>query len=180
MAKLRGVTANEFDQCYPIGSAFNYYPLLRADRYEVVESRSPAWALGHDAVVVSVTGRTGGVSVEHLEPISIGCGPAVVLRTPDGFWGHPATPECDESTPYSEYMDWFVKRGLEVKGHYMDGDSDELTERWEAGDVSAVAEWQPVPPEGDGWYLWSIFDTEDGPYCEFVRQTPAKETDTDF
>lgn len=170
MTKLHGITAAEFDKKYPIGSTFKYFPSINNPEFREVESRSPAWALGHGAVVVSVEGCAGCLAVEHMEAITVGTGPAVVVQDADGFWAHPATPQFEESTPYSECMDWYSKQGLEVKGHYMEGDSDDLTARWDDGDLSAVADWQPSVPEGEGWYLWSIFDTEDGPYCEFARR----------
>lgn len=170
MNKLHGLTAAEFDQRFPIGSTFKYFPMISNAEYREIESRSPSWALGHGAVVVSVKDCAGCLSIEHMEPISIGTGPAVVSRDDDGFWCHPAAPDFYEGTPAETYAAWYADKSLEIKGHYMESRSEVLTERWDQGDMSAVAEWQPEPPEGEGWYLWSIFDTEDGPYCEFARR----------
>ncbi|EJC4159266.1 hypothetical protein NMZ70_005405, partial [Escherichia coli] len=33
-------------------------------------------------------------------------------------------------------------------------------------DISA---WEPERPEGDGWFIGSIHDTEDGPVCVWLR-----------
>jgi hypothetical protein len=33
----------------------------------------------------------------------------------------------------------------------------------------AVKAWQPTTPEGAGWFLFGIYDTEDGPYACFTR-----------
>ncbi len=33
-------------------------------------------------------------------------------------------------------------------------------------DISA---WEPERPEGDGWFIGSIYDTEDGPVCVWLR-----------
>jgi hypothetical protein len=44
-----------------------YHP-VRCDMHaERVKVRSEAWRLGHGAVVVKVTGRAGGVLIEHLQ-----------------------------------------------------------------------------------------------------------------
>lgn len=44
--------------------------------------------------------------------------------------------------------------------------SREAQERYSGPDCSY---WTPTPPEGDGWLLASIYDTEDGPVALFVR-----------
>jgi len=38
-------------------------------------------------------------------------------------------------------------------------------------DISA---WQPESPTGDGWFVGSIHDTEDGAVCIWLRQGAAK------
>lgn len=60
------MTPEEFDKKYPIGTKFKYYPISGSPEFDEVETRSIAWALGHGAVVVKVTGRAGGVSISHL------------------------------------------------------------------------------------------------------------------
>ncbi|CNJ92591.1 Uncharacterised protein [Yersinia mollaretii] len=68
---LTGICADMFNQKFPIGSRFNYFPVKGIpDSVEVV-TRTEAWALGHGAVVVSVNGRVGGVSITHLKPTVI-------------------------------------------------------------------------------------------------------------
>ncbi|WP_179038474.1 hypothetical protein [Limnobaculum xujianqingii] len=66
---LRNVTAARFNERFPVGSLFHYYPMMGIPDYEEVITRSEAWELGHGAAVVSVIGRAGGLSVDHLEPI---------------------------------------------------------------------------------------------------------------
>uniref|UniRef100_UPI001643BCEE hypothetical protein n=1 Tax=Yersinia rohdei TaxID=29485 RepID=UPI001643BCEE len=64
-----GLSAERFNQKYPVGSSFNYFPNRGIpDSVEVV-TRTEAWALGHGAVVVSVNDRAGGLSIEHLKPV---------------------------------------------------------------------------------------------------------------
>jgi len=48
-----------------------------------------------------------------------------------------------------------------------------LDRYYEDGDSSVAAEWQPTTPEGEGWMLVGIWDTEDGPYAMFVRHAQA-------
>ncbi|MCB5309239.1 MULTISPECIES: hypothetical protein [Yersinia] len=68
---LKGLSADKFNQKYPVGSSFKYFPIMGIpDSVEVV-TRTEAWTLGHGAVVVSVSGRAGGVSIEHMKPVVI-------------------------------------------------------------------------------------------------------------
>ncbi|TKI08641.1 hypothetical protein [Martelella alba] len=65
---LRNVSARRFNQQYPIGSRFNYYPLPGVPDSQDVVTRSEAWCMFNGNVVVRVVGRMGGVSVNKLEP----------------------------------------------------------------------------------------------------------------
>ncbi|CNI33934.1 Uncharacterised protein [Yersinia frederiksenii] len=66
---LKGLSADKFNQKYPVGSSFKYFPIMGVpDSVEVV-TRTEAWALGHGAVVVSVNGRAGGLHIEHMKPV---------------------------------------------------------------------------------------------------------------
>ncbi|EKN5087082.1 hypothetical protein ACOZ7N_004549, partial [Yersinia enterocolitica] len=66
---LKGLSAEIFNQKYPVGSRFNYFSVKGIpDSVEVV-TRTEAWALGHGDVVVSVNGRAGGLHIEHMKPI---------------------------------------------------------------------------------------------------------------
>lgn len=52
---------------FPVGSAVRYWPVLGEDEPVEAEVRSEPWALGHGAIVVKITGKTGGVLVSHLD-----------------------------------------------------------------------------------------------------------------
>lgn len=68
---LKGLSADKFNQKYPVGSCFHYFSIKGIpDSVEVV-TRTEAWALGHGDVVVSVNGRAGGLHIEHMKPIAI-------------------------------------------------------------------------------------------------------------
>lgn len=64
---LRNVSATRFNQLYTIGARFNYYPVVGIPDCVEVVTESEAWELC-GRPVVKVSGRTGGVSVSHLEP----------------------------------------------------------------------------------------------------------------
>lgn len=40
---------------------------------------------------------------------------------------------------------------------------------WEKG-IQDVSDWHPSAPEGEGWFMGSIHDTEDGPVCVWLRE----------
>lgn len=64
------MTADEWNATHPIGTRVRYWPILppipSAPAVETV-TRSEAWVLGSGHPVVSVAGKTGGVSLDHLE-----------------------------------------------------------------------------------------------------------------
>ena len=51
---------------FPIGIKVRFWPVAGEQTYEDCEIRSEPWALGHGAIVIKVTGRAGGVLVDHL------------------------------------------------------------------------------------------------------------------
>ncbi len=104
-------------------------------------------------------------------------GPAIVAapveRDEMGFWAHPAWPdddECEESIPLS----WFAERGLQVRCFDFESDApEELQDAWlELGEYDC-SKWEPSKPGGDGWFVFSIHDTDDGPICVWVRPAPG-------
>ncbi|MDA5499862.1 hypothetical protein, partial [Yersinia aleksiciae] len=46
--------------------------------------------------------------------------------------------------------------------------AEELQAAYDTGDCNLNI-WQPKPPAGDGWFMGSIHDTEDGPVCYWLR-----------
>lgn len=60
------MSIEEARAAFPIGATVRYFPL--SDRATFIRATvwSEPWALGHGAVVVKITGRTGGVLVQHL------------------------------------------------------------------------------------------------------------------
>lgn len=62
-------TQEQFNETYPIGTPVFYRPAAAIAAGIVTKTRSEAWTLGHGAVVVMVEGRSGGMSVDHLDLI---------------------------------------------------------------------------------------------------------------
>ena len=69
MSTTRQEAAELFTQHHPVGTAVRYWPIRGAPEFEDSKIRSEAWVLGHGAIVVKIEGRTGGVSVGHLQKI---------------------------------------------------------------------------------------------------------------
>lgn len=105
--------------------------------------------------------------------------PVEVKRDEMGNWHHPNLPTfygTDESTEASPaWGSWLDVQGLEVSRSSLE-DEDESHPVYQSyfeaenpsGDFSA---WTPESPEGDGWFMLAITDTEDGPCAWFVRRT---------
>ena len=93
--------------------------------------------------------------------------PVTVERDQDGYWDHPELPDFDEDI--EAFKAWLVAQGLELKQWSMEAD---LTDHpyWDMGcDDYGCVGWNPEAP-GPEWFLLSIFDTEDGPYVNWVRR----------
>lgn len=95
-----------------------------------------------------------------------------VERDQYGYWTHPDYDAfCDgrESISSIEFDVWLKKHGLEWKVIYRD--EDDIDPSVDGYDISAR---QPESPDGDGWFVGSIHDTEDGAVCIWLRQEAAQ------
>lgn len=94
------------------------------------------------------------------------------LPPPDdeGWFSHPDLGPLfgDDEITQDEAATRLEKRGWE--SCYVDG-ADVATDE-ETGEYTGLP-WEPERPQGEGWLLVSVFDTEDGPYALFVRPAPA-------
>jgi hypothetical protein len=62
----------EFNDQHPIGTPVTYRPLRGSDENILATAtRSEAWALPSGEAVVMVERKTGGVSLDHIEVISV-------------------------------------------------------------------------------------------------------------
>lgn len=97
-----------------------------------------------------------------------------VQRDKYGCWTHP---EYDkffgerEHIPNAEFQAWVNKNGLEWDYVLRDDSINDFEAESDGADFS---KWQPEPPAGEGWFIGSIHDTEDGPVCVWFRQGAAQ------
>lgn len=71
----RGMTAAQWNAKHPIGTPVRYWPRLARIALTTpvdTRTRSEAWELGDGSPVVLCEGRSGGLSLSHLEPIAEG------------------------------------------------------------------------------------------------------------
>lgn len=90
-------------------------------------------------------------------------------RNREGYWTHPDYRVCETSEQFNA---WQAEQGFECSVVMLDGDdgigAQDAGERYAEGDTDILA-WQPSKPEGEGWFMVSIHDTEDGPVCVWIR-----------
>jgi hypothetical protein len=60
-------TADAFTAAHPIGTPVLFWPGERRGPGRRSAIRTPAWVLGHGAVVVSVDGYSGGINLTHVQ-----------------------------------------------------------------------------------------------------------------
>jgi hypothetical protein len=98
-----------------------------------------------------------------------------VYICPDYGWTHPAYEAfCDgrESVPEVEFSAWLKANGLQSQSVRLDID-DESIAAHEYKTLGSIGLWEPEMPEGDGWFVGSIHDTDYGPICVWLRQGAA-------
>ena len=96
----------------------------------------------------------------------------LVERDENGFWTHPAWPQDGDENAIQK--GWFAENGLEYCMVEMEYDGqEELMEKWVNEGLCDCTAWDPSPAPGDGWFVFSIHDTEDGPVCVWVRHKVA-------
>lgn len=101
--------------------------------------------------------------------------PLEVQRDQYGYWSHPHyLAFCDgrEYITPAEFDQWMLEHGLQWKVEYRD--EDMIDPPVDGCDISA---WQPESPEGEGWFVGSIHDTEDGAVCIWLRAGKDGEND---
>lgn len=98
--------------------------------------------------------------------------PMEVQRDKYGYWTHPDYLSfCDgrEFIPTDEFNQWMAEQGLDWTVVYRD--EDEIDPAIDGYDIST---WQPEAPAGDGWFVGSIHDSEDGVVCIWLRAGEVK------
>lgn len=98
--------------------------------------------------------------------------PVEVIRDSHGYWLHPLLKNMD--TPHgikpNSIWDFIESHGHEWYRIYLTVDAPKpIAERYAGGDAN-VSDWSPSQPPGTGWFVLSIYDTEDGPECLWIRR----------
>ncbi|WP_225182586.1 hypothetical protein [Pectobacterium aroidearum] len=96
-----------------------------------------------------------------------------VERDEYSHWTHPdyaALFGDRESIPRDEFKSLMDANG--IISHVVELEYDATVEvadsYFEDGNPN-ISAWNPTPPEGDGWFIGSIHDTEDGPVAIWLR-----------
>ncbi|RIJ06069.1 hypothetical protein DXK93_01515 [Achromobacter sp. K91] len=101
---------------------------------------------------------------------------APVQRDDDGYWSHPSLPELDEGES-AKATAWLEGAGLETHIAYLEDeaiDHPAYARYWSGDGDPNVSDWEPPRPEGTGWFVLSIHDTEGwGPICAWARHKEA-------
>jgi integrase/recombinase XerC len=108
--------------------------------------------------------------------------PAVVQRDGHGNWHHPDLPtfhgtdEAPEGAP--TWKEWLEGQRLEQSISRLEDEEDThpvYISYFEQDDTDPnFSAWEPAPPDGEGWFLLAISDTEEGPYAWFVRRKESR------
>ncbi|RLR51132.1 hypothetical protein CKA49_20180 [Pseudomonas aeruginosa] len=91
----------------------------------------------------------------------------LVERDQFGFWTHPNYPDLADNCSFSEAQETLRRLGLELQNVFMESDAPRLYDS--ARSDQRYSEWIPTRPEGAGWFVLSIHDTDNGPVCQYVR-----------
>lgn len=93
-----------------------------------------------------------------------------VERNEYGYWTHPEYDKfCDghQQISSAEFNAWMAEQDMEWAVDYRDADFLEGTDV----DGADISMWEPKKPAGEGWFVGSIHDTEDGAVCIWLRNT---------
>lgn len=114
--------------------------------------------------------RNHDLYLANLPITSAGAGkisPAPVERDSSGFWTHPAFFEPANGNEYAapgEYEAWEKLQGVVTALCHMP--DDQSIDDESSADGSG---WIPISPDGEGWFIASIHDTEGGIICVWLR-----------
>lgn len=84
--------------------------------------------------------------------------PEEVVRDKYGYYFHTAIMDLEEGVLITDHP---AAEDMEFKYIERPDDFDV--------DSESVANWTPETPEGEGWFLVSVYATEDGDYASFAR-----------
>ncbi|WP_213993815.1 hypothetical protein [Sodalis sp. dw_96] len=115
-------------------------------------------------------------NIERIQPVK-------PQRDENGWWSHPDyIPDLEEDALRVEFDVWLEVNGVECVARLMEDDLEPGSPEavaWESLDCDCSA-WNPKPPEGTGWFLVSVHDTEDGPSAVWLRKLPDAQPITSY
>jgi hypothetical protein len=92
-----------------------------------------------------------------------------VKRDKSGMWLHPAFPwniVKEDTDIRPDLKKWGYKGCFRT----LDNDApDEIVERYAKSNDPDCSYWTPTKPDGDGWILGAIYDTEDSPVALWLK-----------
>lgn len=100
-------------------------------------------------------------------------------RDEDGYAYHPHLDKFMIGEEHEEQrldIDALKAAGFVATWWGLDADHDEGDPEFDQYwlDSQGPTLWQPGEPEGEGWQLVAVYDTEEGPYALFVRPTAVQ------
>lgn len=95
--------------------------------------------------------------------------PIEIIRDENGYFYHPALPLTDENVSPRKLLEAF---GLQAEFVSMEDGCTDKNLLESVSDGGSCAAWEPSPPDGEGWVLLAIYDTEDGVIAWFARPAP--------
>jgi hypothetical protein len=100
-----------------------------------------------------------------------------VVRDRWGTWTHPDFFKAANGNEFplkGEFEAWLVEHNLISAHTWMASDAPDwqMDTFWASGNC---ASWEPGRPAGEGWFIGSIHDTEDGPVCIWLCRNPKEE-----
>lgn len=99
--------------------------------------------------------------------------PVEVVRSDIGYWIHPDIANMAFATN-REWELFKQQQNIEIATTCFGDDAPKhVQEAYEDGSPD-FSEWNPTPPEGDGWFMLSIYDTEDMPVCMWARRLESE------
>lgn len=107
------------------------------------------------------------MTIKPIEPVE-------VARDAEGWFSHPqylTEPEWDDVETFTreEFDKYCTERCIETAVTEMESDDFEMHDRYcDEGQCDCSA-WEPSRPTGEGWFILSIHDSEDGPVCIWGR-----------
>lgn len=115
----------------------------------------------HPSVAVGWHRQTGKPFLAKQDP----------QRSRDGYWSHPDLVWADEVSD-DTFTSWLKYLGFAWQVMLLQNDNSPdakaVQERVNNGDIDVLA-WEPEPPAGEGWWLASVHDTEEGAAALWLR-----------